>query len=246
MNKIIQKLNIVFIVFSFVLMPSISSADFFQPVAKTLDASSVSQSRARLNGAVSFNDGIGEVWFEFGRNNRLDQMTDKIEVSFGFEKIVSKDINIDVGNYYYRICLRISTMYGTSCGDTKYFSNVPASISSPVASSIGSNNTNQNSGTYSATGSNSSSSSSVKGNTVKNNTSKNNSSKQDNSSLTASVSGVVGKNNFLPNTFLEWLAVISLIFIIVMFGRYLYAKRQEEIEEEKMKQNEASLTGKIA
>lgn len=239
MNKIISKINIL-IVAILIVVPSMASAFVFE--TETLSATSITKTSATINGTVSFEDGTSTVWFEYGSTS-LNKTTDAIETSSGNNVKVSERLTgLNAGTTYaYRTCFRVSSLYGLTCGQTKTFTTV-ADVIAPVVTASTTTTTSSNSSSTTTSSNSSSTSSSSNSNSsassVKNDTKSN--------SQSASVANASVGGNFLPNTFLEWIVTIALIFFIVMFGRYLYLKRQEEKEEEKRKEIEMQLRGQMA
>lgn len=204
--------------------------------ATTLSATSITTSTAKLSGSVSFDEGSGTAWFQYGTNYNLDESTGILRYVSKYEGVaqgISKSIGSLKANttYYYKVCLE-TNIKGVTCGNTMSFKTKSAPVATTVSTST-STNSNSNSSTSTAT------KSTTKTNTTKSDT-------VDEASQSASVANATTDGNFLPDTFLEWILTITLIFFIVLFGRYLYLKRQEEKEEEEKRQKEALIRGQMA
>ncbi len=242
MNKIISKIYLVILGLALIVPTGVfaeAQGSYFS--ATTLSATSVTSSTAKLSGSVSFDEGSGTAWFQYGTNYNLEESTGTLKYVSKYEGMtqgVSKSIGSLKANttYYYKVCLETS-IKGLTCGNTMSFKTKSAPSVAPVSNSTTSTSTNSNSNSNS----NSSSSSS---NT--NDDDKKDDKEEEENSQTASVAGATKDGNFLPDTFLEWILTITLIFFIVLFGRYLYLKRQEEKEEEEKRQKEALIRGQMA
>lgn len=239
MNKIISKIYIVILGLVFIL-PTGAFAEvqgsYFS--ATTLSATSITTSTAKLSGSVSFDEGSGTAWFEYGTNYNLDESTGVLRYVSKYEGVaqgISKSIGSLKANttYYFKVCLE-TNIRGVTCGNTMSFKTKSAPVATTVSNST-STSTNSNSN---------SNSSSASSNT--NDDDKKDDKKDEENSQTASVAGSTRDGNFLPDTFLEWILTIVLIFFIVLFGRYLYLKRQEEKEEEEKRQKEMLIRGQMA
>lgn len=240
MSKIISKTTYILFLALLLIAPSFASAFVFS--AETLSATSITSTSAKLNGTVSFDEGEGTAWFEYGISSKPDKKTDNIELSAGSKQKVSKSISglSASDKYYFRICFKSSAFYGTACGNVFTFGEPAPVVTTTTTTSTTTTNTNSTSSSSNSSSSNSTSNSNPKSNTVKSET------KGEVSSQSASVANATEGGNFLPNTFLEWLVVIVLIFFIVMFGRYLYLKRQEEKEEEEKRRKEELIRAQMA
>lgn len=236
MNKIISKINIL-IFFIFLTIPSVGFAQYFS--AETLMATNITTNSVNLSGNVSFDEGLASTRFDYGINRNLEENISGRNL-VGKYQGYSQSVSVFLGQlksnttYFYRICLE-SNVYGEVCGEIKSF-RTKSEVKAPVVSSISNTSSNSN---------NSSLSSAPKNNNQSNSEKTNNSKKDTNTSQSASVVNASEGGNFLPDTFLEWILAIALIFFIIMFGRYLYLKRQEEIEEEKRREIEMQLRGQV-
>ncbi|HRH30548.1 MAG TPA: hypothetical protein PK886_00565 [Candidatus Paceibacterota bacterium] len=245
MNKIISKIYIVILGLVFILpIGAFAEGQGSYFSANTLSATSITTSTAKLSGSVSFDEGSGTAWFEYGTNYNLDESTSVLRYVSKYEGVaqgISKSIGSLKANttYYFKVCLE-TNIRGVTCGNTMSFKTKSAPVATTVSSST-STSTNSSSNSNSNSSSSSSSSSS---NT--NDDDKKDDNKEDENSQTASVAGSTRDGNFLPDTFLEWILTIVLIFFIVLFGRYLYLKRQEEKEEEEKRKKEMLIRGQMA
>ncbi len=242
MNKIISKIYVVILGLVLILPTGAfaqAQGSYFS--ATTLSATSVTSSTAKLSGSVSFDEGSGTAWFQYGTNYNLDESTGILKYVSKYEGVaqgISKSIGSLKANttYYFKVCLE-TNIRGVTCGNTMSFKTKSDTSANTVTSNTSSTTNN--------TSSNSTSNSSSSSLSTKDDDKKDEKEEEDNSQI-AGVAGSTRDGNFLPDTFLEWILTIVLIFFIVLFGRYLYLKRQEEKEEEEKRQKEALIRGQMA